>query len=134
MPPAIDVPHPLIYPQHIVTDFSEGKPVKGIFRDPKHGRPIGSSVKERVCARGTTLKQTLNSDDAVRGKAQVLELWHALRGKLNVKVSQSESSGINLRLTDRAAVRSGDDDDDNELLDWLWEDSVVPLEAAPKAP
>ena len=112
-------------PQHLLKTYEHnGTKVRGILREPSHGRPIGTI--ELIQSSSDTVKKTTTaaaSASSARGEESTNELYSALASRAGMAVSvvgkkddeHAEALGIALKPT-----KNSGDDEVSEFLDDLW--------------
>lgn len=106
--------------EHAIGNFK----VKGVLRDIEHGNPRGTYLMKQKAAVGVRkVTEVGNSETAVRGLAQLKEIFHAIQGRLHVTVSDGKNAGNKGASDGMVKIKGGTEMDDG--LDDLWADAPV---------
>ena len=110
-----------------------GVVLKGVFRDQRHGVPMGTiTVNQRCENKARKLTELCSSDSAARGHDAVKDLFSALSGRMDVtatvleKEKGMEDVGADIKLK----VKKAQLDDG---LDDIWNDLPVAISSTSKA-
>lgn len=112
-------------PADVQTVMHHGASVRGVIKDPKHGNPIGTLLLK---SRGTELvkriKMVADSETESFGISAVEDIFNALKGRLQVKVSVTENpTAADADAVLKPKITSALDDG----LDDIWPSAGLPF-------
>ena len=104
-----------------------GKRIRGVYRDPCHGAPMGViQITKKQVHKVQRTQQLENSDTAIRGKKQLDETWKIAVGAqdVSVKKKSKKEDGTEERLI--LSSKKKNEKLANSDSECDWQDNVLP--------
>ena len=93
---------------------------KGVVREEKHGRPIGTIEMSQFCTQAVSKKRLLESaSTAVHGEVAVNELFKRARQDAGLKITM-EKDGEGVTVAPKFASPRGGEGRDENIFDDIW--------------
>ena len=104
-------------PKELITTYTWlGKSLRGVFREPSCGEPIGTiRVTQKTAQLARKVRKVEDSHSAPRGEAAVRDVYDALQRRAAVTPEVKENGGVNFKAGGKK--RPAEDEDE---LDALW--------------